>query len=294
MNDASSFDDAPLQGIRVLSLALNLPGPAALMRLQRMGATCSKLEPPAGDPMRHYQERAYRDMHDQIRVLTVDLKHPQGQHTLHQELAHTDVVLTSFRPSALVKLGVSWTQLQTDHPHVCMVTIVGTSGTRAEESGHDLTYMAEHDLITDVQLPPTLYADMSGALAASEAVLACLWARQRTPQQRGVCREVALSDAAKWLAQPRQWGLTLSHGQVGGAHAGYQVYACLNGRVAVAALEPHFAQTLCRVAGLPVDTDMNAAETHTQLRTFFSQHTCGNLDNLAKVYDIPLHVWSKP
>jgi crotonobetainyl-CoA:carnitine CoA-transferase CaiB-like acyl-CoA transferase len=42
---------APLHGIRILSLALNLPGPAALMRCRRMGATCTKLEPPSGDPM---------------------------------------------------------------------------------------------------------------------------------------------------------------------------------------------------------------------------------------------------
>ena len=47
--------------IRILSLALNLPGPAALMRCRRMGATCSKIEPPSGDPMGHYNPAARRN-----------------------------------------------------------------------------------------------------------------------------------------------------------------------------------------------------------------------------------------
>ena len=49
----------PLRGVRVVSLALNLPGPAALMRLKSLGATCTKAEPPAGDPMQNYSPAAY-------------------------------------------------------------------------------------------------------------------------------------------------------------------------------------------------------------------------------------------
>lgn len=289
MNDLVSPPHGPLQGIRVLSLALNLPGPAALMRLHDMGAMCSKLEPPMGDPMRHYQAQAYADMHQGVRVVVADLKRAEGQHLLHQELAHSDVLLTSFRPTALHKLGLDWESLQAAHPHVCMVSIVGACGPRADEPGHDLTYMAEQDLVAGLHLPPTLYADMGGALAASEAVLACLWARSRDPHQRGVYREVGLSEAAGWLAKPRAWGLTLPTGQVGGAHAGYQVYACADGRVALAALEPHFAQALCRVVGLPDTTPMNAAQTRAQLAAFFSQHTRQALDALAATHDLPLH-----
>ena len=54
----------PLKGIRVLSLALNLPGPAALMRCRAMGATCVKLEPPSGDPMGLYNKPAYAQLHE--------------------------------------------------------------------------------------------------------------------------------------------------------------------------------------------------------------------------------------
>ena len=51
--------------------------------------------------------------------------------------------------------------------------IVGASGARADEPGHDLTYQAEAGLVTGLDLPPTLFADMAGSVMASEAVL--LW-----------------------------------------------------------------------------------------------------------------------
>ncbi len=99
----------PLRNTRVLSLALNLPGPAALMRCVRMGAECTKLEPlpapgqPSADPMAIYSPSAYAHMHHGIRVLQAHLKTEDGQATLHAELARTDVLITSFRPSALAK-----------------------------------------------------------------------------------------------------------------------------------------------------------------------------------------------
>ena len=94
----------PLAQVRVLSLALNLPGPAALMRCRRMGATCTKLEPPSGDPMRLYEPSAYAELHEGVQVLEADLKTEAGQAIVHRELARADVLLTSFRPSAL-KIG---------------------------------------------------------------------------------------------------------------------------------------------------------------------------------------------
>ena len=73
-----------LAGLRVLSLALNLPGPAALMRARAMGARCLKLEPPSGDPMSHYSTQAYADLHAGIEVERVDLKAEAGQARLRE------------------------------------------------------------------------------------------------------------------------------------------------------------------------------------------------------------------
>ncbi len=278
----------PLHGTRVVSLALNLPGPAALMRLQALGATCSKIEPPAGDPMARYSPAAYAALHTGLQVVTADLKHAEGQQSLHALLTHADVLLTSFRPSALHKLGLGWTALSAAHPHLSCVCIVGAPGERAEEAGHDLTYMAEAGLVPDLALPPTLYADMAGALATSEAVLQAVLARHT--QGQGVHLEVALSDAARWLALPRQWALTVPNGDVGGAHAGYRVYPCADGRVALAALEPHFARALCQAAGLPTETAhrMHAPGTHTELANWLTRRTRAELDTLATEHDIPL------
>ena len=290
---------APLKGVRVLTLALNLPGPAAVMRLHAMGAQCTKLEPlaPAGmataDPMGIYKPAAYDVMHAGMKVLQADLKSPLGQTALHKQLAKTDVLITSFRPSALTKLGLAWKELHQRYPALCVISIVGAPGERAEEAGHDLTYQADSGLINGLDMPASLYADMGGSLFTTEAVLQALLLRQRPGryQGQGVFHEVALSDASAYLALPRTWGLTVPKGDVGGAHAGYKVYPCKNGRVAVAALEPHFAARLCEAAGLrkQAATDMHKRSTHTAIAHFFATQTRQQLDKLASSKDIPLH-----
>jgi crotonobetainyl-CoA:carnitine CoA-transferase CaiB-like acyl-CoA transferase len=284
----------PLRGVRVLSLALNLPGPAALMRLKAMGATCIKAEPPgknggSGDPMGQYNPPAYAKLHDGIQVIHIDLKTDKGQTALHKQLARTDLLLTSFRPSALTKLGLGWKGLHKAHPQLSVVAIVGAPGERAEEPGHDLTYLAEADLVTGLELPATLFADMAGALIASEAALQAVLARQLSGKSS--FQEVALSNAASWLALPRAWGLTLPSGAVGGAHAGYRVYPCRGGRVAVAALEPHFAAALCGAAGVAVTSlgDLFKPATHAAIAAFLANQTPGQLNRLATENDIPLH-----
>ncbi len=295
----------PLAGVRILSLALNLPGPAALMRCRAMGAECVKFEPPGGDPMAQYSQAAYADLHQGIEVRRADLKTAEGRAAVHAELARSDVLLTSFRPSALAKLGLSWEALQATHPHLSQVAIVGAAGALAEIPGHDLTYQAEHGLVSGLHLPPTLYADMGGALMASEAVLQAVAARRgerhvaaaaskadptsQANAPSGRYLEVALADAAAFLALPRAWGLTAPGAILGGQHAGYQVFACQDGRVAVAALEPHFTRRLLAAAGLPEDGDALAPSTREALANFFASHTRQALDELAQARDIPLH-----
>ncbi len=288
----------PLKGVRILSLSLNLPGPAALWRLKRMGANCLKVEPPApanappgssGDPMSQYSRPAYDALHAGIRIKCADLKTDKGQKTLHLELLKTEVLITSFRPSALTKLGLNWQALHQRYPKLSLVSIVGSPAARAEEPGHDLTYMAENDLLSGLIMPATLYADMGGALMATEAVLQTLLHQRQTGQ--GCFMEVALSDASAHLALPRAWGLTLPGTLIGGGHAGYQVYPCKDGRVAVAALEPHFAKSLCAVTGLAWNTPamMMTASTHQYFKQFFANHTRKELEKLAQEHDIPLY-----
>ena len=279
----------PLRGTRIVSLALNLPGPAALRRLADMGARCTKVNPPAGDPMQHYTPQGYAQLHVRIAQRTLDLKDARGQAALHRLLASTDVLLTSFRPSALAKLGLGWKSLHQRYPALSLVQVVGAPGPLAEIPGHDLTYQAEVDLVPGLTLPASLFADMGGALMASEAVLQAVLVQKTTGQ--GTRHEVALSSAAAWLALPRQWQMTTPQGAVGGAHAGYRIYPCRNGRVAVAALEPHFAQRLCEAAGVNIShpvKDLFKDSVHQAIEAFLAGKTRQALDALAAAKDIPL------
>ena len=301
MASTSRTSIQPLKGVRVLSLSLNLPGPAALMRCRQMGASCVKLEPPApagsvpgasGDPMGLYNRSAFDELHHGIRLLVADLKTETGQKVLQRELGKADILLTSFRPSAMKKLGLEWKILHKLYPKLSQVAIVGAPGPRAEEPGHDLTYLAQNNLVNGLELPPTLYADMAGSLMASEAVLQAVLSQKRG---KSCYLEVALSTAAAYLALPRTWGLTQAGAAVGGGHAGYRVYACKDGRVAVAALEPHFAKTLCAAAQVQYANilTMLSAQTHQAIATYLADMTCEALDTLASDKDIPLFTLPK-
>ena len=278
-----------LRGTRVVSLALNLPGPAALRRLANMGARCIKVNPPGGDPMQHYTPEGYAQLHQGIQEVTLDLKEAKGQSGLHKLLGKTDILLTSFRPSALRKLGLDWKALHRQYPALSLVQVVGAPGPLAEIPGHDLTYQAEVDLVPGLDLPASLFADMGGALMASEAALKATLLQKTTG--KGTLHEVALSTAAAWLAMPRQMKMTTPEGPVGGAHAGYRIYPCKNGRVAVAALEPHFAQRLCEAVGVPLQhpvRDMFRPEVRQALAAFFAGKTRQQIDALAQARDIPM------
>lgn len=278
----------PLKGVRIVSLALNLPGPAALLRLKALGARCQKVEPPGGDPMQQYNPVAYATLGQGLPLLKLDLKSAEGQARLRRRLASTDVLLTSFRPSALRKLGLDAASLHQRWPGLSCIEIVGAPGAGAEDAGHDLTYQAEAGLVTGQTLPPSLLADMAGALLATEAVLEAVLVQRATGQ--GVHRRVALADAAHWLAQPLHWGLTAPGQLLGGAHAGYQVYPCRDGRVALAALEPHFAAALGRVMGRERLTPQDClhSDVHREVRDFVARLTRAELDALARTHDLPL------
>ena len=287
---AKTRPQRPLKGVRIISLALNLPGPAALRRLADMGARCLKVNPPAGDAMQAYTPQGYGLLHQGIQELTLDLKDRGGHAVLHKRLTRCDVLLTSFRPSALAKLDLDWKVLRRAHPQLSLVQIVGAPGQQAEVPGHDLTYQAEVGLVPGVALPASLFADMAGALMASEAVLQAVLMQKN--RGKGSLHEVALSQAAAWLALPRDWKMTTPEGAVGGAHAGYRMYACQDGRVAVAALEPHFAQRLCEAAGVALGhpvKDMFKPEVHQALAAWLAGMSRSRLDRLAGSHDIPLH-----
>jgi crotonobetainyl-CoA:carnitine CoA-transferase CaiB-like acyl-CoA transferase len=159
---------------------------------------------------------------------------------------------------------------------------------RANEAGHDLTYQAENGLLAPGHLPRTLVADMAGAQEVLNAIVLAALARQKGQAPRRLV--VGLADAARRMAEPWRWGLTQPSGLLGGAHAGYQVLRAKNGWVALAALEPHFAQRLSELAGLGDQPRWLSTATREAVASWVLRHSTEELDALAAQHDLPLVV----
>lgn len=231
-----------LTGIKVVNLALNLPGPAAAQRLRRMGAEVIKVEAPSGDPMEIYHAGWYRDMALGQTLVRIDLKSDTGRKELDRLLDSADLLVSASRPVAMERLGLDWAALHQKYPRLCQVAIIGYPAPRENEAGHDLTYQASLGLITPPHMPRTLLADMAGAEMTVSSALALLLQRERGGEAGYA--EVALSEAAASLAEPLSYGCTSPGALLGGGIPEYNIYKSADGWVAVAALEPHFKRRL--------------------------------------------------
>jgi crotonobetainyl-CoA:carnitine CoA-transferase CaiB-like acyl-CoA transferase len=247
--DFADNDIPALAGIRVVTLAPNIPGPVAAARLHGLGAALTKIEAPAGDPFATTSPVWYAALHRGFEIAKLDLKTPEGRAALDDYLRDADVLLTSSRPSALARLGLDWPDLHARHPKVVHVAIVGELPPDAERAGHDLTYVAQLGLVEPPAMPRTLLADLAGAERAVSATLGLLLKRARGG---GISRAyVSLREAARVFGLPFAHGLTAAGGVLGGGFSGYGVYRASDGWVAVAALEPHFTARLNERLGAP-------------------------------------------
>jgi len=268
-----------LDGIRVVTTALNLPGPAACARLRDLGAEVAKVEPPAGDPMERFHPDWYRRLHEGMRIGRLDLKSEAGRHAMEKLLDEADLLVTAQRASGLERMGLAPDRLAERHPRLCHVAITGHASPADELPGHDLTYLAAHGLVTPPAMPPTLFADMAGAERAVSTALALLLARERTGKGRHATS--AIADAAAFLAQPLQEGLTRPGALLGGGNPAYNLYAAREGWIAVAALEPHFEKKLgdkFALGSLTVDA----------LRALFASHDAQYWEHWGRRNDVPI------
>src|SRR5512132_4159071 len=105
------MSDRPMAGMRVVSLAVNLPGPLTAARYVELGAHVTKVVPPTGDPLFFVSPEWHDNLKEDQEVLTLDLKAEAGQAHLAQLLVEADVLLTATRPAALARLGLDWSDL---------------------------------------------------------------------------------------------------------------------------------------------------------------------------------------
>lgn len=268
-----------LQGVKIVSLALNAPGPVAAARLTKLGAEVTKIEPPGGDATSRAAPGWYESLCEGQKVLRLDLKSPDGRVQLDELLAKSDLLLASFRPSALQRLELDWESLHARHPKLCFVGIVGYAAPLQERTGHDLTYQCDLGLLRPPQMPPTLFIDLAGAERAVSMALALLNRAARGGQAG--CAWVSLRECARDLAAPLKAGLTTSNGLLGGAYPLYGFYRASDGWIAIAALEPHFAEKLLSELGLK-------KADRTALERIFLQRKAAAWEKWAAELDLPL------
>lgn len=268
-----------LRGFTVLTLAGNVPGPAAVARLRRLGARVVKVEPPAGDPLVPISAAWYEELREGQEVVRLDLKDPEGRARLEELLAASDLLVTSSRLGALRRLGLGWEELHARHPRLCQVAIFGYPGDGRDRAGHDLTYQGSVGLLDPPGLPRTLLADLACAEQAAGAALALLLARERG--EGSGYAEVTLAGVAEDFAAPLRHGLTAPGGVLGGGLPTYGLYPAREGWVAVAALEPHFAARLQAELGLG-ELDRAALERA------FCERTAHEWEAWARERDLPV------
>ncbi len=263
----------PLEGVRVLDLSRLYPGPFATLVLADLGAMIVKVEATRGGDYTRYlpplgtsMSAAFAALNRDKLGIALDLKRPEGADVLRRLVADADVLLESFRPGVMGRLGLDYEALSALNPRLvyCAITGYGQSGPLAHRAGHDMNYQAIAGVLgltgTDgaVVQPGIQTADVGGgALYGVVGVLAALYDRERTGRGRFV--DVSMTDGVAGLgvmhharhhldAEPVEPGGDL----LAGAALCYRPWRCADGRyLAVGALEPKFWMALCNALGRP-------------------------------------------
>jgi crotonobetainyl-CoA:carnitine CoA-transferase CaiB-like acyl-CoA transferase len=269
----------PLKGTRLVTLALNVPGPVAAARLVELGAEGIKVEPPSGDPLKTAARAWYDALTEHQTVVSLDLKNEEDRRNLDCYLDEAQLLLTSFRPSALQRLKLDWDHVRQRFPRLCVVNIIGYPAPDEEIPGHDLTYQAKLGLLRPPEIPVTLHADLAGAERAVTASLALLLNRARTGHTDRAT--VSLYEAMRDMAGPLAAGLTKPGAVLGGGLAFYGIYQCSEGWVAVAALEPGFMNRMKAKLNL-------SANPRAELEKIFRTRTAAEWEQWAKEHDLPI------
>jgi crotonobetainyl-CoA:carnitine CoA-transferase CaiB-like acyl-CoA transferase len=268
--------DGALSDVRILDLSRLLPGGFCSLMLADLGAEVLKVEDTGmGDYVRWappYYEGAedsaksalYLSLNRGKRSIRVDLKSEEGKEVLLRLAREFDVLLESFRPGVLDRLGVGYERLREENPRLvyCAITGYGQDGPFRDRAGHDQNYLGLNGVLGltgEAGGPPIQssgqMADLGGgALMAAFTILAAL--RERDRSGEGQFLDVSMTDGSmSWLAMvaaeyfasgnvPERGKLNLS-----GGIACYRPYACKDGYVSCGALEPKFWKAWCEGVG---------------------------------------------
>lgn len=308
-----------LAGVRVLDLSQYLPGPYAALMLADLGADVVKVEPPSGDPGRTLQpldddgiSPVWKLVNAGKTVVALDLKQPGDAARLSALLAAADVLIESYRPGVLDRLGFGRGRLAGLNPGLVHAALsgYGQTGPWRLRTGHDLNYMAiggglassGPSAMPSFAFPPT--ADYASGVQTALAVAGALFGRTRSG--RGAFLDLSLMETPlAWQAPLLTWarrgassaraGLMLN----GGA-AYYQLYRAGDGRfVTLAAIEPKFWRNFCEAVGRPdwtarQDEDMPQSGLIAEVATLFATRAAESWEALLGPVDCCFAIVADP
>ncbi|MFQ5937214.1 MAG: CaiB/BaiF CoA transferase family protein [Acidiferrobacterales bacterium] len=292
----------PLAGIRVLDLTRLLPGSVCTLHLGDMGADVIKIEDPwQGDyartmgPRRKQMSLRFLMMNRNKRGLKLDLKQPQGRE-LFLQLAHdADVIVESFRPGVVDRLGIGYDAARAVNPKIvyCSISGYGQTGPYRDKAGHDINYCAYAGVSDQIGArggPPAVpnfqIADLvGGSLSAVMGILAALVDAQRTGSGRYVdvsMTDCTLAHSVIPLVAQAETGSTKPRGEdfLSGGLPCYGIYRTADDRyMALGALEKKFWQTFCETVSRPDLIDKHwvsgteADAVRTEVTAIFESNT---------------------
>lgn len=289
-----------LTGIRVLDMSRLLPGPYCTMLLADFGAEVIKIEEPGkGDYSRSFPPflKDFGYWHLQLnrnkQSVVLDLKSEEGKNIFLELVKTADVVVESYRPGVLKKLGVDYEAAAKVNPKIiyCSLSGYGSKGPLAHKADHDLGYLSLAGVTAmsgeadgAPAIPGVLMADMNAALSAGMSIMIALRHAALTGQGQEI--DISLFNVAMNL-MPSAASLFFGSGFVAergnnwltGAYANYNIYATADGRyVSVGCLEKKFWRNLCIGLGREelidmIDDESNHPYLKEQLAEAFRQKT---------------------
>lgn len=266
----SAIEQQPLTGLRVLDLSRLLPGPYCSLILADFGAEVIRVEPPGGGDWTRYvpplaadgQSVLFHAVNRGKKSITLNLKADEGRAVFLRLVETADVLLESFRPGVMDRLGLGYEHLAKVNPRLvyCSLSGYGPHGPYRHRAGHDLNYIGLAgllDLTGPREGPPVIpgapVADLAGALWAAVGILLALGQRERTGQGQRVDASL-LGGALSLLpiaVSRLQGGQPMARGadDLTGGVVCYNVYEAADGYVTLSALEPEFWAAFCHAVG---------------------------------------------
>ena len=299
---------APLEGLKVVDMSQVFFGPGAAMFLGDQGADVIKVEPLTGDGMRYKYAssflrglglgKCFLGLNRNKRSISVDASTDDGREIVHKLVEDADVYIMNMRPGTEARLGLDYETLSRINPRLVYASIsgFGKEGPEARLPAYDIVIQARSGVMSTNKLPDgtpipyvVMYADISGCMTLSYAIMVALWERERTGKGQKIDASL-LHQGLTMQMQQLVWVENDESAMVGASPSAMSgSYRCSDGSyLAIVIQEERQYQALCQALDLP------EAATDPRFGTFQSR-----IDNAADLGELiggvfgtrPLEEW---